>query len=33
MTNAKRWWWPDAELLGSYENKYGAVARVKFTEQ
>jgi hypothetical protein len=33
MTNAKRWWWRDAELLGSYENKYGAIARVKFTEQ
>jgi hypothetical protein len=33
MTNAKRWWWRDAELLGSYANKYGAVARVKFTEQ
>lgn len=28
-----KWWWRDAELLGSYENKYGAVARVKFTEQ
>jgi len=33
MTNAKRWWWRDAELLASYANKYGAVARVKFTEQ
>ena len=33
MTNAKRWWWRDDELLGSYANKYGAVARVKFTEQ
>lgn len=33
MTNAKRWWWRDAELLASYANKYGAVARVKFTEE
>jgi hypothetical protein len=33
MTNAKRWWWRDDELLGSYADKYGAVARVKFTEQ
>ena len=33
MTNAKRWWWRDADLLASYANKYGAVARVKFTEE
>jgi hypothetical protein len=33
MTNAKRWWWRDDELLASYANKYGAVARVHFTEQ
>lgn len=33
MTNAKRWWWRDDELLASYVNKYGAVARVQFTEQ
>jgi hypothetical protein len=33
MTNGKRWWWRDAPLLGSYANKYGAVARVKFTAQ
>ncbi len=33
MTNAKRWWWRDGELLGSYANKYGAIARVQFTEQ
>ncbi|MGH9254920.1 MAG: DUF1326 domain-containing protein [Vicinamibacterales bacterium] len=33
MTNAKRWWWRDAELLASYTNKYGAVARVRFTEE
>ncbi|MFQ6028953.1 MAG: DUF1326 domain-containing protein [Dehalococcoidia bacterium] len=33
MTNAKRWWWRDSELMASYANKYGAVARVKFTEQ
>lgn len=33
MTNAKRWWWRDADLLGSYANKYGAVASVRFTEE
>ncbi len=33
MTNARRWWWRDRELLASYTNKYGAVARVTFTEQ
>lgn len=33
MTNAKRWWWRDDVLLGNYADKYGAVARVKFTEQ
>jgi hypothetical protein len=33
MTNAKRWWWRDGELLASYANKYDAVARVRFTEQ
>jgi hypothetical protein len=33
MTNAKRWWWRHDELLASYANKYGAVARVKYTEQ
>ena len=33
MTNASRWSWRDAELLGSYANKYGAVASVQFTEQ
>ncbi|MFZ5792543.1 MAG: DUF1326 domain-containing protein [Pseudomonadota bacterium] len=33
MTNAKRWWWRDDELLASYANKYGAVARVRFTEE
>jgi len=32
MTNAKRWSWQDAELLASYANRYGAVAKVKFTE-
>jgi hypothetical protein len=30
MTNAKRWWWRDDELLANYANKYGALARVKF---
>lgn len=33
MINAKRWRWHDADLLASYADKYGAVARVKFTEQ
>ncbi len=33
MTNAKRWWWRDDELLASYANRYGAIARVRFTEQ
>jgi len=33
MTNARRWWWRDGELLASYRNKYGAFARVKFTDQ
>jgi hypothetical protein len=33
MTNAKRWWWRDDELLASYADRYGAVARVRFTEQ
>lgn len=33
MTNAKRWWWRDQELLASYADKYGAVARVRFSEQ
>ncbi|HEV8361046.1 MAG TPA: DUF1326 domain-containing protein [Candidatus Thermoplasmatota archaeon] len=35
MTNAKRWWWRDdahEALLASHQNKYGAVARVKFTQ-
>ncbi len=33
MTNAKSWRWNDGELLANYTNRYGAVARVKFTEQ
>lgn len=33
MTNAKRWSWQDGDLLASYANKYGAVAKVKFTEE
>jgi hypothetical protein len=33
MTNAKRWWWNDGDLLASYANKYGAVAKVRFTEE
>jgi hypothetical protein len=32
MTNARRWWWRDERLLASYENKYGAVARVRFNQ-
>ncbi len=32
MTNSKRWWWRDDDLLASYRNKYGAVAKVKFTQ-
>lgn len=32
MTNAKRWWWRDRELLANHVNRYGAVARVKFTQ-
>jgi hypothetical protein len=32
MTNAKRWRWRDGELLAHYANKYGAVARVRFTQ-
>jgi len=32
MTNAKRWRWRDGALLATYENKYGALARVKFTQ-
>lgn len=31
-TDAKRWWWRDGPLLASYERKYGAWARVKFTQ-
>jgi hypothetical protein len=33
MTNAKRWWWRHDELLANYANRYGAVARVTYTEQ
>jgi hypothetical protein len=33
MTNARRWWWRDDELLASYANRYGAAARVQFTER
>ena len=32
MTNAKRWWWRDDDLLASYADKYGAVATVRFTQ-
>lgn len=33
MTNAKRWWWRDEDLLASYADKYGAVAKVRFTQE
>lgn len=33
MTNAKRWWWRDGDLLASYADRYGAVARVRFTQE
>ena len=33
MTTAKRWRWRDDELLAAYANKYGAVARVRFTDE
>jgi hypothetical protein len=33
MTNASRWWIRDEELLGNYHDKYGAVARVRFTQE
>lgn len=33
MTNAKRWWWRDDELLASYANKYGAISKVRFTQE
>src|SRR5262245_59072439 len=33
MTNAKRWSWRDDVLLATYDNKYGAVSRVKYTEE
>ena len=32
MTDARRWWWRDEDLLATYTNRYGAVARVKFTQ-
>jgi len=32
MTNARRWWWRDDVLLANYADRYGAVARVRFTE-
>lgn len=35
MTNAKRWWWRDdahPDLLASHGNKYGAIARVLYTQ-
>lgn len=33
MTNAKRWWWRDRSINANYDNRYGALARVKFSEQ
>lgn len=32
MTNAKRWWWRDEELLANQVNRYGAIAKVRFTQ-
>lgn len=32
MTNARRWWWRDDDLLASYADRYGAVATVRFTQ-
>ncbi|MGH7321236.1 MAG: DUF1326 domain-containing protein [Candidatus Rokuibacteriota bacterium] len=32
MTDTKRWWWRDEELLASHRRKYGAAARVKFDQ-
>jgi hypothetical protein len=32
-TNAKRWWVRDEAMLGSYTNRYAAVARVTFSEK
>lgn len=31
--STRRWRWRDGDLLGRYANKYGAVARVSFTEE
>ncbi len=33
MTNTRRWGWRDGRLSASYENRYGAVARVKFSSE
>ena len=33
MTNSKRWWWRDDDLLATYADKYGAVAKVHFTQE
>lgn len=32
-TNARQWWIRDEDLLGKYQNKYCAIARVKFTQE
>jgi hypothetical protein len=32
-TNAKSWWVRDQALLGTYQNRYAAVATVKFTNK
>jgi len=32
-TNAKSWWVRDEDMLGNYQNKYAAVARVKFSNE
>lgn len=33
MTNTRRWRWHDGKLSADCENRYGAVARVKFTAE
>jgi hypothetical protein len=32
-TNARKWWVRDEDLLGTYQDKYAAVATVKFTQE
>lgn len=32
-TNAKRWWIRDEDMLANHHDKYGVIAKVRFTEQ